>query len=135
MPNGNHRLDVECNRSKFAFAHRTHTDSPNYDAMVKKLPAYIQTNGLVYTLAFLHKKDPGLYDTLWKWHCNATDNFNQLTSLASKSKEAFLRVVVNDLEDDEIRRLTMETLALLNWLKRFVTEDEASQTPETNGEN
>jgi len=123
MPN--ERLNIEQKRSKFAFDHKTSTESSNYDAMVKKVPAYIQTNGLVYTLAFLEKKDKGVYDTIWKWHCNTAENLMRLSSLNGKAKTAFLETLFT-LSDEDIRLLTLETLALFTWLRRFVDDEKAT---------
>ena len=93
--------------------------------MVKKVPAYIQTNGLVYTLAFLEKKDEGVYDTIWKWHCNTDENTMQLPTLKGKPKKVFLETLLI-LSDEDIRFLTLETLALFTWLRRFVDDEKAT---------
>ena len=125
MPNENGRLNIEQKRSKFAFDHKANSKSTNYDAMVKKVPAYIQTNGLVYTLAFLEKKDEGVFDTIWRWHCQTTENTMQLPTLKGKSKKVFLETLLT-LSDEDIRLLTLETLALFTWLRRFVDDEKAT---------
>lgn len=136
MPNENDRLNIEQQRSKFAFNHKESPKetnkkgkeealSSNYDAMVKKLPAYIQTNGFVYTMAFLAEKDKGVLQTIYEWHCTAPENKTRLDKLTSlTSREAFLEKLIKDLSDEEIRILTIETLALFTWLRRFVKDDE-----------
>ncbi|MDX2305779.1 MAG: type III-B CRISPR module-associated protein Cmr5 [Microscillaceae bacterium] len=125
MPNENDRLNIEQQRSKFAFNHKTSSESSNYDAMAKKLPAYIQTNGFVYTMAFLAEKDKGVLQTIYEWHCTAPENKTRLDKLTSlTSREAFLEKLIKDLSDEEIRILTIETLALFTWLRRFVKDDE-----------
>lgn len=123
MPNT--RLNIEQKRAKFAFDHKTSTKSTNYDAMVLKVPAYVQTNGLVYTLAFLQKKDEGVFETIWKWHCQEAGNAMQLPALKGKPNTAFLSTLIN-LDDEGIRLVTLETLALFTWLRRFVDDEKAT---------
>ncbi|WP_027003423.1 type III-B CRISPR module-associated protein Cmr5 [Hugenholtzia roseola] len=122
----NPRLNIEQQRAKFAFDHRTSKLSSNYDAMVKKLPAYVQTNGFVYAMAFLAEKDKGVFETIWKWHCNSSENTMKLPALNGISKGNFLPVLIN-LEDEKIRLITMETLALFTWLRRFVDDEKATE--------
>jgi len=119
----NQRLDIEQKRAKFAFDNKTSAESSNYDAMVKKAPAYIQTNGFVYTIAFLAEKDKGVFKTIWKWNCNAPENTMKLSSLNGKSENQFLATLIN-LEDEDLRLVTLETLALFTWLRRFVKDED-----------
>jgi CRISPR type III-B/RAMP module-associated protein Cmr5 len=121
----NNRLNIEQQRSKFAFDHKTSSESSNYDAMVKKVPAYIQTNGFVYTMAFLAEKDKGVLQTIYKWHCTAAENTMKSAKLASVTKrDDFLEKLIKDLSDEEIRLVTIETLALFTWLRRFVKDED-----------
>ena len=119
----NQRLNIEQKRAKFAFDHKSSSKSSNYDAMVKKTGAYIQTNGLVYTLAFLEQKDKGVFETLWKWHCSENGNFMRLPELTGKAQTEFISVLLG-LTDEKIRLVTLETISLLTWLRRFVKDDE-----------
>jgi len=135
----NQRLNIEQQRAKFAFAHKESpketnkkgkedTLSSNYDAMVKKVPAYIQTNGFVYTMAFLAEKDEGVLQTIYEWHCTALENKMKLDKLTSVTKrEDFLAKIVKDLSDEEIRMITVDTLALFTWLRRFVDDEKAAE--------
>lgn len=139
MPNENDRLSIEQQRSKFAFDHKESPKetnkkgkeealSSNYDAMVKKVPAYIQTNGFVYTMAFLAEKDKGVLQTIYEWHCSSTENTMKLDKLDSvTSREDFLEKLIKELSDEEIRMITVETLALFTWLRRFVDDEKASE--------
>jgi CRISPR type III-B/RAMP module-associated protein Cmr5 len=119
----NQRLNIDQNRAKFAFDNKTSNKSSNYDAMVKKTGAYLQTNGLVYTLAFLEQKDKGVFETLWKWHCIETGNSMRLTELREKTQKEFISALLS-LDDEKIRLVTIETISLLAWLRRFVKDDE-----------
>lgn len=86
-----------------------------YGPLVKKIPSYILTNGLGQTLAFLlakGKNDPGkehflLYQHISYW-------VNKDNNLISK---------VQATDSVTYRYLTAETLAYLNWLKRFAEAD------------
>lgn len=122
MPN--ERLNIEQKRSKFAFDKRSSGDGSNYDAIVMKVPAYIQTNGFVYTMAFLaQKKDAkAVFEVIWEWHCNSSDNLSRLEELRSVTQDKFLEKLLT-LSDEQIRLVTLETLALFTWLRRFVDDD------------
>ena len=94
----------------------------SYKSAAKKLPVLIKTNGLGQTLAFVkskrakRNKPKNGYDKLYKqiggW-------------LQTKDAEGFpegcdLVKQVIELESSSYRQVTIETLALLNWMRRFV---------------
>jgi CRISPR type III-B/RAMP module-associated protein Cmr5 len=103
----------------------------NYDSLVKKIPAYIQTNGFLYTLAFLDSKrdinkqgiknDAELvFEDIWEWHCNTDQNDHKMmlgVTLPKFMEELFKK------SDAEVRFLTLETLSLFKCLKRFVKDE------------
>lgn len=122
----NQRLSIEQKRAKFAFNNRSSGDSSNYDALVKKVASYIQTNGFVYTMAFLAQKKEAeaVFKVIWDWNCNSNENTLRLNDLKNVSKEKFIEVLTQTLEDEQIRLVTLETLALFTWLRRFVNDDE-----------
>jgi CRISPR-associated protein Cmr5 len=98
----------------------------NYKSVAKKLPVLIKTNGLGQTLAFIKskggkkdktgKKIENGYDKLYKqigdWL--RTDATNQLVPQGELVKQ------VIQLKSPIYRQVTVETLALLNWVRRFV---------------
>ncbi|MEM8524993.1 MAG: type III-B CRISPR module-associated protein Cmr5 [Bacteroidota bacterium] len=95
--------------------------SSNYDSMVKKVPAYVQKNGFVYTMAFLNEKDHEVFYDIWKWHCSTDLNTRKL---AEKEKGEFLKYLL-ELEDASmLRALTLETLAIMKCFKRFVKDED-----------
>jgi len=95
--------------------------SSNYDSMIKKVPAYIQKNGFVYTMAFLKEKDQEVFHDIWKWHCSTDLNTRKLVE---KKKEEFLKYLL-ELEDASmLRALTLETLAIMKCFKRFVKDED-----------
>ena len=86
-----------------------------YKSGAKKLPVLIKTNGLGQTLAFINRRDVGnekLYEMIGKWL-----DHKQLIELGHNI--GLVDVVINK-PSDEYRRITTETLALLNWVRRFV---------------
>ena len=99
----------------------------SYKSAAKKLPVLIKTNGLGQTLAFVKskggkkdrktgKKRENGYDKLYKqigdWL--RTDAANQLVPQGELVEK------VIQLESPLYRQVTVETLALLNWMRRFV---------------
>ena len=86
-----------------------------YKSGAKKLPVLIKTNGLGQTLAFINRRDVGsekLYEMIGKWL-----DHKQLIELGHNI--GLVDVVINK-PSDEYRRITTETLALLNWVRRCV---------------
>lgn len=89
-----------------------------YRSYVKKLPAMIQVNGLGQALAFYYSNNQKkayfeIYQSITEW-------------LKEKFPEAFQRddqtlveVVIN-LESQDYRLFTLEVMALLNWMRKFV---------------
>ena len=127
---------LEQGRAKYAFdaVKSINEDGANklkesYKSAAKKLPVLIKTNGLGQTLAFLKskggKKDKNTgkkiengYDKLYKqigdWL--RTEAANQLVP----QDELELVEEVIQLNSSVYRQVTVETLSLLNWVRRFV---------------
>lgn len=88
-----------------------------YKSLAQKMPAYILTNGLGQTLAFLKAKagsNPSdehglLYDHLSGWIRPQTE---------AKSNPPLLQWLMEG-DSRVYRRATTEALAYLTWLKRF----------------
>jgi len=85
-----------------------------YKSGVKKLPVLIKTNGLGQALAFIQnrKNFPGIYEQLKQWL--QQDDKKRLVP------EGDLVQQVIKMESAAYRQVTLETLALLNWMRRFV---------------
>ena len=124
---------IEQGRAKFAFEKvKEISDNSedgserlkeNYKSMAKKLPVLIKTNGLGQTLAFLKSKGgkidkktinahDKLYEHIGTWL--QTEGFKGLVDPGELVEQ-----VIN-LESHAYRQVTVETLALLNWMRRFV---------------
>ena len=80
-----------------------------YKTGAKKLPVLIKTNGLGQALAYIQTRNPDLYDHLTGWLRG-----KELITAADLVSQ-----VIN-MESDKYRRLTTESLAYLNWARRFV---------------
>ena len=120
--NGINIRAIEQGRAKFAYDHvkqvveDTNEDMrKKYKSGAKKLPVLIKTNGLGQTLAFIDNRDDGnrkLYDMISEWLSH-----KQLIAL---NQGGNLVDVVIGKPSNEYRQITTETLALLNWVRRFV---------------
>ena len=110
---------VEQGRAKFAYdqvkkvAIDTNPEDlkKKYKSGAKKLPVLIKTNGLAQALAYIQNRDnyPRLYGQIASW----------LRTKGLIEGGDLVEQVVN-MESNEYRRITTETLALLNWVRRFV---------------
>jgi CRISPR-associated protein Cmr5 len=120
--NENSIRGIEQGRAKFAYDHVNEVAQNSngdlkkkYKSGAKKLPVLIKTNGLGQALAFINKRDTGnekLYDTIGEWlACKQLIELDQNIDLVD---------VVISKPSNEYRRITTETLALLNWIRRFV---------------
>jgi CRISPR-associated protein Cmr5 len=127
MSTGTKRTGLEQGRAAYAYqcaeAGEKLDKKKEYKAYVKKMPMLIKTNGLGAVVAFafakgskggsVQEKDPWglLYKQLEEWlrtnHHLKMDQ-NQLAKALTSSDSASYRAT------------TMEVLALLNWMKRFV---------------
>ena len=113
------RKGIEQGRAKYAFEAVSKVTGDKlkkeYKTAAKKLPVLIKTNGLGQSLAFIKKRNNGydrLYEQIGNWL--QTKDTKQLVS----SGELVEQVI--KLESSVYRQVTVETLALLNWIRRFV---------------
>ncbi len=121
MSGKNHRVKIENGRAAYAFdavyeaVNKPSIKSSEYRSYVKKLPAMIQVNGLGQTLAFCYSKGGAykeIYDQIYGWLLKNNPK------LFPEKNEEFVKAVINK-NSSEYRVITMEVLALLNWMRRF----------------
>ena len=92
----------------------------DYKSYAKKIPMLIKNNGLGATLAFIFSKakDGNAYELLYrqieKWLDGSKWKFN-----SSPNGENLVAWIIS-LPSTDYRAVTIEVLAFLNWLKRFV---------------
>ena len=113
---------IEQGRAKYAFEavngisrNGSEDLKKKYKSAAKKLPVLIKTNGLGQTLAFIKERNQGydkLYDQIGNWL--QTEDAKKLVPQG----ELVERVI--QLQSSVYRQVTVETLALLNWIRRFV---------------
>jgi|NOAtaT_6_FD_contig_101_271872_length_4169_multi_3_in_0_out_0_5 CRISPR-associated protein Cmr5 len=106
--------DLDRSRASSAWENISKVDATNteYGSLAREMPTMIQVNGLAQTLAFLKAKKGKhhslIFEHLSGWVCNHL-NF----------KNGDLLENVIRIESQEYRRATSESLAYLQWIKRF----------------
>ena len=118
------RLNIEQERAKAAYKYAERPNKKggsNYDGNVKKVPMYILTNGFANFVAFAKSKKEWeqVYLDIEDW----LKIEKQGLISAKIANESLIEVVINKLDDRELRLVTKEVLALFNWLRRFVKQD------------
>ncbi len=85
-----------------------------YKSGIKKLPILIKTNGFGQAIAFIQNRSnfPGIYKQISEWL--QEEDFKRLIP------QGELMEVIVKLDSEQYRLVIVETLALLNWMRRFV---------------
>ena len=114
--------ELERDRAKFAYdrveeiAEDRIVKHSEYKSYCKKIPSMIQTNGLSATFAFMNSKG-GTYKTIYEqinsWIIDRYKGDGDLDNGDELMKKLLL------LESTKYRKVTIEILALFNWLRRF----------------
>lgn len=116
---------IESGRASFAFnevkafVENNPADRTEYRSYVKKLPAMIQVNGLGQALAFYYSNNKKkayfeIYQSLTKW---LKEKFPE--AFQQGENQTLVDVVIN-LDSQDYRLFTLEVMALLNWMRKFV---------------
>lgn len=108
----------EINRAEHSFTALNSLQVKNDELVsyIKKMPMLIKTNGLGQTLAFYFSKSKNNeYNQILTI---IADYFYKHNFLTVSNPKALMNAVVK-LEANEYRLLTKETIAYLNWLRRF----------------
>ena len=95
-------------------AQENNGSAQDYKRFVKKMPMMIQTNGLGHTLAFYYSKNGAhrqVYNDLKEWCAHSMDSISNDGELIEQ--------IVN-LDSEYYKWVTLEILAYLNWMRRFV---------------
>lgn len=116
------RKGIEQGRAKYAFdkVRNVSEYGPDslkkaYKSAAKKLPVLIKTNGLGQSLAFIKGRNDGyikLYEQIGDWL--QTEDAKALVPPGELVDQ------VIQLQSSDYRQVTLETLAMLNWIRRFV---------------
>lgn len=122
------RRSIEKERMKFAFDFVISKglkgeDAKKFESYVQKVPAFILTNGLGNTMAFLTTKDDEQWRNVKKAVANWLWQVKGPVKNRFQSQPSFIDILDklknDDFTDIENRAVTVEVLALFNWLRRF----------------
>ena len=130
--------DCACDGKNISDTYRIETEyfkDDKYKTYVKKVPAWIKTNGLGSTFAFIgskrqERKDgkipkiPGekgnpknAYDLIYKQTAQWLNDDEKKLLDISKGDDLVKNII--SLESPEYRAVTNEVMAFFNWLRRF----------------
>lgn len=118
---------LENGRAKAAYDYCSKCDKSflnEYRTRVMNMPFMIKTSGLAGAFAFLlSKKKPAyrqLYQDIMDWMIKK-DLIREIVFDKGQGKRNDPELLAQLLEMDSLqyRKVTMETMALLNWMKRF----------------
>lgn len=126
------RRSIEKERMSFAFNFvrdpgngiSDRSKAKKFEAYVQKVPAFIMTNGLGNTLAYLttHRDEQwkAVQNGICEW-LKQVDNPIKEKLLATDGKLVNILEIMKDdnFHDREYRAVTVEILAFFNWLRRF----------------
>jgi len=114
-------VNIEKARMKAAFSEVQKINSyktiKEFESYVNKVPAFIMTNGLGNTFAYI----AGQSKSTWKKVKEAIENWLKDNNSGFKEifdNKDFMKELVKS-SDDQMRALTQEVLAYLNWLRKF----------------
>lgn len=120
------REGIENGRAAFAFekvagyyASAKPDSQEKYRSYVKKLPSMIQVNGLGQALAFCFSKGDqyrDLYRTIADWIREKQPEL--IGRYDPDGRQEFIAIIVQ-MPSSEYRLVSSETLALLDWMRRF----------------
>lgn len=126
------RRSIEKERMSFAFNFvrdpgngiSNRTKAKKFEAYVQKVPAFIMTNGLGNTLAYLTTQTDAQWKALQKGICEWLKQVDSPIKERLRTTDGKLENILEIMKDDnfherEYRAVTVEILALFNWLRRF----------------
>jgi CRISPR-associated protein Cmr5 len=90
---------------------KNYKSSSEYKSYVKKIPSYIQTNGLSATFAFMYSKK-GTYEVIYK------QIEDWLKQRGFEIKDELIKWIISRNSKD-YKLVTKEVMALFLWLRRF----------------
>ena len=116
--------DIEKERAIFAYekvdeaVQNQGIKQSEYKSYCKKIPSYIQTNGLSATFAFIFSKNNTtytlIYDQVDEWLRKRYNDDNIINNQDIELMERLIR-----LDSTKYKKVTIEVLAFFSWLRRF----------------
>lgn len=114
--------ELEKERANFAYkkveevSENSMINHSEYKAYCKKIPGMIQTNGLSATFAFMYSKGK-TYKDIYDQVDERLLEFYKGDKDLDNDKELMKKLL--NLDSSKYRKVTIEILALFNWLRRF----------------
>lgn len=107
---------------EFKLAHDYATYCSSYQTRVKTIPAMVKTNGIGATFAFFlskaKKEDGNPHDLVYRQTAEWLRHKQLLPLSGNDDKQEFIDKLIS-CKSPKYRAITIEVLALFNWLKRF----------------
>ncbi|MDW8345843.1 MAG: type III-B CRISPR module-associated protein Cmr5 [Bacteroidia bacterium] len=100
-------------------------DNKEYASLVRKVPMYIKTNGLLNTLAFLYSKgerEKQVLKEITEWLTNKDFGLIDRSALKNPNSDTSLIEYLLHAEPHTVIACTAEILNLFTWLRRFVKD-------------
>lgn len=123
------RKSIEKQRMRFAYEFVKNnisgeSNAKKFEAYVQKVPAFIMTNGLGNTLAYLSTQRDDQWqhvqNAVCKWLSTVNNPLkNRIEGTETGIDEVLKCLKEENFTDREYRTVTIETLAMFNWLRRF----------------
>lgn len=113
------RQDSERNRASFAFSEAERYKGEEFSQTAKKVPMMIKTSGLSEAFAFMYSKQSKhgqILHSIEAWLNNPNNKIHLILKNASGKN---LVQKVTELDISSYRTVTTETMAYLQWLRRF----------------
>lgn len=121
-----HNINQERAKAAWGYANASKKKGRNYDSNAKKFPMYIMNAGLLNAVAFAYSKKDWvqLYEDVYDWLLREPQQLirKKLEANEFKKDKALIDTLMG-LNDDELRQVKNEVLALLTWLRRFVEKE------------
>ncbi|MEZ4884820.1 MAG: type III-B CRISPR module-associated protein Cmr5 [Chitinophagales bacterium] len=121
-----HKHNINQERAKAAWKYaEASKNNGNYGSYAKKFPMYVMNTGLLNAVAFAYNKSDWkqLYKDVQDWFSKEPQELikSKLAANASKGDKALIETLL-ELNDNELRQVKSEVLALFTWLRRFVKD-------------
>jgi CRISPR type III-B/RAMP module-associated protein Cmr5 len=121
-----HKHNINQARAKAAWKYAEASNNKgNYGSYAKKFPMYVMNTGLLNAVAFAKSKGEWkqIYDDIQDWFSIEPQELikEKLALNAPKGDKALIETLL-ELNDNELRQVKSEILALFTWLRRFVKD-------------
>lgn len=113
------RQDTERNRASFAYSEAAKYKGEEFSQAVKKVPMMIKTGGLNKAFAFMYSKQGKHGQILKSIEAWLNNPDNKIHLILKNTTGENLVQKITELDIAAYRTVTTETMAYLQWLRRF----------------